>query len=630
MTRGKHVRFSQFSKPAMAGAFTLTLIGGAVVASPAAAADGDVTPKNVIIMIGDGMGYNQVDLMNAEDSGNVHWQVDRGGDNKVKPAGHNTDPAEGWQSWSHLGMSTHWVDGPVYDPAESWTDFEWNKESPTDSAAAGTAMASGEKTYNGGLGVDADGNVLENLSERAHALGKSAGVVSSVPYSHATPAAFSAHNESRNNYHDIAHQQVTGDLEVVMGAGHPLYSDDNELLAEGDFSYISEEDWNALADGETDRTLVETNEDFEALTAGDTPESIFGVAQVASTLQQGRSDSAALNDVVDLPTMTAGALNVLDNNDEGFSLMVEGGAIDWTGHANDSERTIEEMRDFDAAVDTVLDWVETNSSWDDTLVVVTADHETGYLYGELEDDFSAIIPGAAEQTAPVTNDQATADSAGEPAQANVQGSNEPAVQKPNGDVEETTSDETAPAPIADTMSPAYAPVESVDAAHSWNSGNHTNQLVPFFYKGAGAETVTGLATDLDPIRGEYFDNITLPAWLLEEAWVAADEDQNDEDQTDGGDQTDGSQTDGDTDQTDGTDQDGDTGTDQDGSGTTGDDQDQNDGSSGDATTDESSADALAVTGADSPILPVGIALGALLIGGGALVAARLRRNATSE
>nr|WP_219820237.1 alkaline phosphatase [Pseudoclavibacter sp. RFBI5] len=444
-------------RPLAGGAVALTAlaIAGTAFAATPAVAD-ETGPKNVIVLIGDGMGYNFVDLANAHTSGETYYQVTTGGDKKVIPAGSNADrPTEGFQSWDLAGMSTNWAEGPAYDPAESWTDFEWNKNDPTDSAAAGTAMATGVKTYNAGIGVDVDENVVENLSERANSLGKSTGVVTSVPFSHATPAAYSAHNVSRNDYHGIAAQQLSGEMDVVIGAGHPFYDDDNQPLAAPNYQYVGQAEWEAATNGASDYAFLETNEDFAALTEGDTPEQVFGVPQVGSTLQQGRTDSGARNDVPGLATLTEGALNVLDNNDSGMFLMVEGGAIDWTGHANQTDRALEETLAFNDAVDSVIDWVETESSWDETLVVVTADHETGYLSGPVEGQFTPMT---------VENhlDYAT---------------------------------------------------------HSWNSTNHTNQLVPFFYKGAGAEQLTALADQRDPLRGHYLDNTEMAQWLLTSAWV---------------------------------------------------------------------------------------------------------------
>ena len=150
---------------------------------------------------------------------------------------------------------------------------------------------------------------------------------------------------------------------------------------------------------------------------------------------------AANDNVPTLDVMTKGALNVLDNDEDGFFLMVEGGAIDWAGHGNSSGRVIEEEIDFNHAVEAVCDWFETNSNWSETLVIVTGDHETGYLtgtagvYDEVVNNGKGVLP---------------------------------------------------------TM--------------VWNSKDHTNQLVPFFAKGTGAELLKSYADGSDPLKGAYLDN----------------------------------------------------------------------------------------------------------------------------
>ena len=133
--------------------------------------------------------------------------------------------------------------------------------------------------------------------------------------------------------------------------------------------------------------------------------------------------------VPDLATMTKGALNVLDANRKGFFLMVEGGAVDWAGHANQPGRTIEEQVDFNEAVAAVCRWVRRNSNWDETLVIVTGDHETGYLWG----------PGSG------------ADATGK-----------------------------------GTWVPLVNNGEDAVPGMQFNSGDHTNSLIPFFAKGEGA------------------------------------------------------------------------------------------------------------------------------------------------
>ncbi|WP_265521571.1 alkaline phosphatase [Oerskovia flava] len=435
----------------------------AIVPVAPAAADEHEGPKNVIILIGDGMGYNHVDAASLYEHGTSNHQV------HVDPEAGTVEhlPGTPSQVYEHfpvqVGMSTHAANGRAeYDPTKAWADFDWIASGATDSAAAGTAIATGVKTNNGALGIDVDGNAVKNVAERAAEIGKATGVVSSVPFSHATPAAWGAHNGSRNDLHGISAEMLAGPLDVIVGAGHPMYDDGHQPRETPRFDYLSESMWNDLNDGQTPFTFVEETEDFEALAAGeDVPDRLFGLVQVASTLQQARpGDSAGTlpfeveqNDVPSLATLTEGALNVLEQNDEGLFLMVEGGAIDWTGHANETTRNIEETLDFNDSVESVVEWVETESSWDETLVIVTADHETGYLDGSASDPTWTPITGAKGQLP----DQ------------------------------------------------------------KWFSGNHTNQLVPVFAKGATSELLESYATGEDPVRGAYLDNVDL-ARVSFETW----------------------------------------------------------------------------------------------------------------
>lgn len=456
------------------GVVTAATAGLIVAGAAPAMADEQQGPKNVIVLIGDGMGYNHIDNTSLYENGTANWQVRSTSAGQVENV--PGTPSQVFETWDHAAM-THYAHGGSYDPEQAWSDFDYVKENPTDSAAAGTAMATGQKTYNGTLGLDTEGNAPENLTERAIALGKAAGVVSSVPFSHATPASYVAHVESRNDYHGIAEQMIESDLDVILGAGHPHYSDSNEELDAPRYGYISERDHNRLVDGQTDWAYVEEKADFEALATGETPEKVFGLAQVGSTLQQGRDvatvsgedyldpDAVAdetrpyqteLNEgVPSLETMTQVALNVLDEDEDGFFVMIEGGAIDWTGHANDTVRNIEETQDFNASVEAAVAWVEENSSWDETQIIVTADHETGYLSGVDSDPSLDELEGARGAT-PVVG---------------------------------------------------------------WFSGDHTNQLVPVFSRGAGTRELLARATKEDPVRGAYLDNTDLANYLLDGLWA---------------------------------------------------------------------------------------------------------------
>ncbi|MGO3647566.1 MAG: alkaline phosphatase [Candidatus Corynebacterium faecigallinarum] len=303
-------------------------------------------PKNIIYLVGDGMGYNHIAATNLFETGQTKHQVEgEAGDVSPVEGGEAAQVYEG-DEWNELAMST-FQEGNSYDPEKAWNDHDYVNEDYTDSAAAGTAMATSSKTENGMIGVTSDGATVQNTSEHAIDNGKSAGVVSSVPFNHATPAAWAAHNDDRNDFHAMADEMIGGDLDVIMGAGHPLYDEDNQPVDEPNYEWISEESFTELSAGETDFTYLEEDADFQTLADGDVEagEKYFGLPQVASTLQHNRSGDSAvpydteLNDVVDMSTMAEGALNILDQNDEGFHVMIEGGVIDWAGHANDAGPT---------------------------------------------------------------------------------------------------------------------------------------------------------------------------------------------------------------------------------------------------------------------------------------------------
>lgn len=271
--------------------------------------------------------------------------------------------------------------------------YDYARADYTDSAAAATALASGYKTYNNAINWSNNDTRLKHIGEYVVESGRSLGVVTSVQWSHATPAGFLAHNNSRNNYQEIGKEIVESGLAtVVMGAGHPYYDDNGKATKAKDdksFRYVGgKEIWEKLVSGKTEYRLIDSKEEFERL-ADDKldlkgKQKLIGTAPVHSTLQFNRSGVSAgnlLQNQPDLATMTKGALNMIGKNPNGFFLMVEGGAVDWAAHANNLPRIIEEQIDFNLTVESVIDWVEKNSSWDDTLVIVTTDHGNGLLQG---------------------------------------------------------------------------------------------------------------------------------------------------------------------------------------------------------------------------------------------------------
>lgn len=222
----------------------------------------------------------------------------------------------------------------------------------TDSAAGATAYSCGLKTYNGAIGVDSEGRPCTTILELAELKGLSTGLVSTSGITHATPASFGAHVESRRMQEEIAAQYLNSGAEVLLGGGIKWFSkeqrkDQRDLMSEfrdAGYEVINEVDGLQSATG--DRLLGLFAED--------------GLERV-----EGEPTTAQL---------TEKALNVLSKDDDGFFLMVEGSQIDWGGHANNTDYVIREVKDFDEAVKKGLDFAVEDG---ETLVVVTADHETG-------------------------------------------------------------------------------------------------------------------------------------------------------------------------------------------------------------------------------------------------------------
>lgn len=425
---------------------------------------GEKVPRNVILLISDGCGFNHLRAASLYEHGQPEGQVY-------------------WDFPVRLAMSTHPHGSPGYDPETVWKSFAACIEGPTDSAASATAMATGVKTYNGAVNVDPDRARLQTSFERAEKDGKATGVVSSVMFSHATPACFASHSPNRGWYPAIANQMIKeSGLDVIMGCGHPLYDNQGNLSVKPSYRYVGgEKTWEAVrsgqAGGDADGdgtpdpwTLIETREDFQSLMSGPTAQRVIGLPHVYTTLQQERMGNALappyeepfLEHVPTLTEMMVGALNVLDEDRDGFFLMVEGGAVDWAGHDNQTGRMIEEQIEFDRAVQAAVDWVETHSRWSQTLIIVTSDHETGYLTG----------PGSGE---PDAGD--------------------------NG-----------------SMPPVWKPLVSRGRGEmpdvQWNITGHTNSLVPFFARGAASQQFLERARGVDPVHGPFLDNTDIGRVLL--------------------------------------------------------------------------------------------------------------------
>lgn len=329
-------------------------------------------------MISDGQGYNTLNAANMYLGCNYMEQFDF----NVK-----------------ISMQTYSASNPAgdYNAVKMWGDIKWAGTIPTDSAAAASAMYTGKKHYNDAINRINDQNTT-SIFDLASKRGYATGAITTVEFSHATPAACGAHNRSRENYNEIANEMIfKSGLDVIMGAGHPFYNNDGTQRDVPDYTYVGEKNtWEQIVANKANHfTMIETKTDFEQLAKGSlNHDKVIGIIQAATTTQQARPAGAVFNtNVPSLATMSAGALNVLNKNTNGFCVMIEGGAVDWANHANQKDRMIEEELDFFAAVKTVTEWVEKNSSWNDTLLIVTADHECGFLTGEINSLVDIISNG---------------------------------------------------------------------------------------------------------------------------------------------------------------------------------------------------------------------------------------------
>ncbi|MFA9389280.1 MAG: alkaline phosphatase [Prolixibacteraceae bacterium] len=270
-------------------------------------------PKNIIFMIGDGMGLAQIYSGLTANRGELNL-------NNFKTIG-----------FQKTYSADHYV---------------------TDSGAAGTALASGTKTYNGAIGVDRDTIAIPNIREKCEAMGKATSVVSTSAVTHATPASFVAHQASRNSYEAIAADFLQTDIDVFIGGGYKHFTQ--------------------RADGQ-DLTLELKKKGYQVLT------DIDAVAKVSEgklagllapehikPMEEGRGNM--------LPLATKTALGILDNDKDGFFIMIEGSQIDWGGHQNNTSYIVTEVLDFDRAIGEALAFAAKDG---ETLIVVTADHETG-------------------------------------------------------------------------------------------------------------------------------------------------------------------------------------------------------------------------------------------------------------
>ncbi|MFN3197123.1 MAG: alkaline phosphatase [Bradymonadia bacterium] len=326
-------------------------------AAPEAQAGTPARVKNVILMIGDGMGPQQVGLLEAYAT-RAPNSIYEG-----RPTGFHQLMDEG-----ELGMSRHYpADGVVVDSACSATQLATG-------APAGLEM----------VGLDAQGNPAQTIIELGREMGKATGIVSDTRITHATPASFAAHVAHRSMENEIAIQMLAANVDVLLSGGLQRWVPkgyDKAAVGQmvgGAFTLKSskrKDDRDLLAEARAAGYSIAF--DRKGLdTASDKVLGLFAWSGMADGITHSAHKDKADRRQPTLKEMTMAALDRLSKDPDGFVLMVEGGQIDWAGHSNDAGQMLHEMLKFDEAVGYVHQWVKARKE-NDTLLVVTADHETG-------------------------------------------------------------------------------------------------------------------------------------------------------------------------------------------------------------------------------------------------------------
>lgn len=434
----------------------------------------------------------------------------------IKATGKYTGRTPVYQSWDLHWMST-FPAGGSYDPDSAWSDFDYLKRGATDSSASATALYTGHKTKPSMLGVLPGSQRLFTIAEKARMLYMAVGAVSTVQISHATPGAWYAHNDYRFNSYAIAEEGLFGDpqatydkwdwnqrvrhfaqtvfkwlprsrkvfkdlysgdygpsqpVDVLIGAGGTGYSGEsyvNDYIRERLASESSQPDKHTFMEsvhGEDNGARLMEQAENNNITK------LVGIFGHSYRLADG---SGYNPENPTLAEMTASALAVLVRNPNGFVLLVEGGAVDFAGHDNNMDRLIGEQAEFDEAVQAVVDWVEdpsNGSNWNNTLVIVTGDHETGYL---------TAGPG-------VFPNQPLGE---------VSGRTVSLEKEMEGSCCRASWEDGNENNMIDNGETVY---------WAWNTSGHTNSLVPLYAIGLGSGLFATFAINIDPVRGPYIDN----------------------------------------------------------------------------------------------------------------------------
>ena len=281
--------------------------------------------KNVIMLIADGMSTEGVTLARQVKGENLAMDEISVG-----------------------SVITSWANGPI-----------------TDSAPGGTVYASGEKTNNKYIGTSVNDTPMASILEGAESVGKATGIIATSEITHATPADFTAHTNNRKYYNQILQQQINQDMEVVLGGGFNKPSGFTSEVSEDEFTSYYEDQINNIKEEGFD--FITTKDELESYD-GDKLWGSFADADLKYDFDR-QSDNDDVQPT--LGEMTEKAIEVLNKDEDGFFLMVEGSKIDWAAHANNTVGIVSDILAFDEAVKAAVEFAETDGN---TVVVVTTDH----------------------------------------------------------------------------------------------------------------------------------------------------------------------------------------------------------------------------------------------------------------
>ena len=290
--------------------------------------------KNIILLISDGMSLSQVSS----------YRLMKGGPNE------------------RISVDKFPISGIVLTHSEDAI--------VTDSASSATAFSTGKKTNNGALGLDADNKVLENFTEIINRYGYVSSLISTSEITHATPAAYASHIDLRWKTDEISLQMMDSDVMTILGGGRHFF------LPE-DMGGKRSDDLNLLEKVKSSHTVLTKKSELESFNYSNKGKVVGLFADEALRdidTPENHSFEPTSSEMLDFAINRSEQFN--KNGCTGFFVMVEGSQVDWAGHANDINYLKREMKDFDEAVNTAMDYASNNQ---ETLVIVTADHETGGL-----------------------------------------------------------------------------------------------------------------------------------------------------------------------------------------------------------------------------------------------------------